>query len=211
MNPPPLHRDPTAFILRTVDGAARPIPVEKVFGLWMGNVIHLHSADRVRDHYFIWWPEPGAAWEAFKEPILRLIEQGELVMCANTDPPDHPEHHLTEGHAEHKTFSYGTAPMVLRYLATPAGSLAWRAILDERLSRQQEAEAEAARYEEQLRKWIHELLAVRPLTAGQLARKLHARRGDVAQAIAAMAGDGQISYAGRTLWRKARWKASAAT
>ncbi len=125
--------DPTSFILRTVDGAAHPVVVEKVYALWMGNVVHLHDGGRVRDPFFVRWPTPGAAWEAFQGPIRELIEAGSLVMCSNVDSADHPEYHLTQGNDQHKPFfAHGPKPMVLRYLATPAGSIAWRNTLNER-------------------------------------------------------------------------------
>jgi hypothetical protein len=209
MTPQRYREDPTAFILRTVDGADRPIVVEKVFALWMGNVVHLLSANSTRDRFFFSWPSPGEAWQDFKDPILGLVERGELVMCANTDPPDHPEYHLTQGHADHQPFSHGPTPMVLRYLATPAGSTAWRQVLDERRRREQEQEAEQARYDARLQEAVRAQLAVKPMTAGRLARKLSARRRDVHQAIAALTDAQQITYAGRSFWRKTLWKASA--
>jgi hypothetical protein len=82
----PQRPDPSPFILRTVDGAERPIVVEKVYALWLGNVVHLHDGARMRDPIFLRWPIPGEAWEAFQEPVRQLVEAGSLVMCTNTDP-----------------------------------------------------------------------------------------------------------------------------
>ena len=181
--------------------------VEKAYALWLGNVVHLHDGGRVRDPIFLRWPSPGEAWEAFQEPIRQMVEAGSLVMCTNTDSEDHPEYHLTQGHEHHSPFPHGPKPMVLRYLATPAGSIAWRNALDE-LERKK-ADAAAARAAEQvrLREAIHALTMINPCTASQIARKLSGRRVDILQALAALAKSGQVKFAGRSFWGQDRWEA----
>ena len=105
-----------AFILREVDGAERPLLVEKIYARWDANVLNLMATNGHRRELLYRWPGPGRTWETFKDDITALINEASVVMCANTDPSDHPEHHLTCGHEGYKPFAYGPTPMVLRYL-----------------------------------------------------------------------------------------------
>jgi hypothetical protein len=200
--------DPTTFILRTVDGADRPPVVEKIYGLWMGNVIYLMEPGRRREQFFLRWPETGLAWQEFKDPILKLVENGDLVMCANTDPPDHPEYHLTQGHDGYKPFPNGPTPLVLRYLATPASSAAWRAVLEQRKRQREQAAAARAQFLERVREDVLAQLQVKPRSSVYLAWKLHVSRADVTQVVLEMIEGGKLKGAGRTIWRRYRWAIS---
>lgn len=193
--------------MRTVDGADRPILVERVYALWSANVENRSSSRVVTYDILTNWPAPGRAWEAFQSDIQTLMQDGSLVMCSNTDPSDHPEHHLTQGHEGHKPFVGGKTPMVLRYLATPAGSIAWRRILDDRESSRKATQARKAEAEEQLREAVYSLAAVKPRTEGALTRKLSAQRGDVVDAVISLARAGRLTVDGKTFWGATRWRA----
>ncbi|MEU8816560.1 hypothetical protein [Actinoplanes sp. NPDC048796] len=107
------------FILRAVSGATRPLLVEEVYAAWAASVTSSAS-------HLVRWPSPGRAWATFESDVLALVRSGELVTCADDEPETHPHHHLTRGHEGHAPFRHGPAPAVRRYLATPAGSAAWR-------------------------------------------------------------------------------------
>lgn len=62
-------------------------------------------------------------------------QQRKLVVCTSTNPADNPEHQMTLGHSRHPEaapFLWGRPPLVLRYVTTPAGSIAWRQTLADR-------------------------------------------------------------------------------
>ncbi|MEV4346404.1 hypothetical protein AB0J83_18200 [Actinoplanes sp. NPDC049596] len=116
------------FILRAVTSATRPLLVEEVYAAWAASVTSSAS-------HLVRWPAPGTAFSAFEADLLGLVRSGEVVMCGDDEPASHPHHHLTRGHAGHAPFRHGPAPAVLRYLATPAGSEAWRASVADPLLR----------------------------------------------------------------------------
>jgi hypothetical protein len=97
--------------------------------------------------------------------------------------------------------------MVLRYLATPAGSIAWRNTLNERERKETEAAAARAEQQARLREAVRALTMIKPRTAGQMARKLSARQGDITLALTPLVEAGQVRFAGRSLWGKDRWEA----
>jgi hypothetical protein len=194
-----------AFILREVDGAERPLLVEKIYVRWDANVLNLMATNGHRRELLYRWPGPGRAWETFKDDITALINEASVVMCANTDPSDHPEHHLTCGHEGYKPFAYGPTPMVLRYLATPAGSTAWRAALDKREWLAAEAAASEAQFLESLRAAALAAIKVKPVTETALTRQLPGKRDEIRRVVRELSDAGQIAVVGRSLLGATRW------
>lgn len=188
-----------AFILREVDGAERPLLVEMIYARWDANVLNLMAGNGFRRDLLNRWPEPGTAWQTFEDDITALINEGSVVMCTNTDPADHPEHHLTRGHNGYKPFHFGPTPMVLRYLATPAGSTAWRATLDGRRRVAAETAAREAKFFDSLRAAALAAVKVKPQTESALTRRLPGKRAEIRQVLGELAEAGRIAVVGRSL------------
>lgn len=201
-----------SFILRRVDGADRPPLVEEIYVAWNLHTLGWPgSVGKARvQQYEVGnrWPSPGIAWESFQDDIATLIGDDSVVMCTNTDPADHPEYHLTQGHEGYEPFRYGQTPLVLRYLATPAGSLAWRTKLDQRRRRDEDAAAKRAARLDALRAEALILIQVKPRTDAAVIRALGGNRVEVRQVLLELAAAKQIVDVGRTLiLGNTRWEA----
>lgn len=196
-----------AFILRTLDGADRPLLVEQVYARWSANVANISAPNLRRDQILNEWPDPGLAWKTFQDPIEQLIAAGSVVMCTNTDPADHPERHLTQGHQNAIRFVYGSMPMVLRYLATPQGSLAWR----ETIARQDQLAQQEAELEQKRRVALGDAVcsfaALRPVTAVRVALKYSCKRREAQRILLELNKAGRLKPVGTTIWGALRWQA----
>lgn len=195
-------------VLRYVDGASRPVLVEEVYVDWDLRNNYWHAFEGTRTRVANWWPIQGIAWQKFGDVIAQLVSSGELVMCANTDPADHPEYHLTQG-GRSRPFMWGETPLVLRYLATPAVSIAWSAKLAEW---QQAADADAARRAARatlVAERVHSAVAGAAHTERALVAATGYQRDEVRSAIHALVAAGQLVYAGRSRWGSHRWRVTA--
>ena len=200
-----------AFALRYVDGASEPVVVEQLYVSWDLRMNYSLAFQGTRDRVAGWWPTQGVAWEQFGDVITELVASGDLVMCKNTDPEDHPEHHITQG--GRAPFSWGTPPLVLRYLTTPAGSIAWRKVLDREAAlnrasianRAAEQERQQARAELRAER-VHAAAAAGADTLRALAAATGYPRSEVRATIHELVAAGQLVYAGGGRWSGHRWR-----
>lgn len=200
-----------AFALRYVDGASRPVLVEQLYVNWDLNTHYTLSFQGTRDRVAGWWPTQGVAWEKFGDAITELVASGDLVMCKNTDPEDHPEHHITQDVGD--PFPWGKPPLVLRYLTTPAGSIAWRKVLDDRAAAARASVANHAAEREQQRARaeiradrVHAAAAAGADTLRALATATGYPRADVRTTIHELVAAGRLVFAGGGRWSGYRWR-----
>ncbi|MFI6134049.1 hypothetical protein [Micromonospora sp. NPDC051141] len=207
--------------LRFADGADRPVIVEELYVDWDVQVNHGLSFQSTRSRIAAWWPTQGIAWEKFGDVINEHVDAGRLVICKNTDAPDHPEHHITQGHhypRPSSPFLYGDRPMVLRYITTPAGSVAWKKTLAARAAEaERQAQRETAAQEQRAAQMLvvtdRVLSAVRggAATIAAMAAATGFSKDDVQVAVHRLVADGRIVYDGRRLWGGHRWLPSGVT
>lgn len=194
--------------LRFADGASRPVLVEELYVDWELDAKYALSFRSTRERVAGWWPEQGVAWEKFGGVITQHVEAGMLVMCSNTDEPNHPEHHLTQGHSQRPgaPFIWGTAPLVLRYIATPAGSIAWRKRLDEleaqRVAAQQASDERRAR----IPKDVLAAVAGGATTVRAIAATTGCSQAEVQAAVLNLVSEGLLRQDRRTLFGSHRWQ-----
>ncbi|MEU4159258.1 hypothetical protein [Actinoplanes sp. NPDC026670] len=204
--------DYAPYIRRTLDGADRPMLVEQLYARWSANIASASAPEHVQFRILNQWPAPGQAWETLQEPIQQLVAEGSIVMCTNTDPAEHPEYHLTQGHDRFTAFfSQGPTPLVLRYLATPQGSIAWRGILTDRERAARHTEEVEQKWRDSLREAIRARAGIRPVTVGTMAFKYSCKRHETRWAINELIAAGRLQPAGKTLWGASRWEAVPAT
>ncbi len=142
-------------------------------------------------------------------------------MCTTSESPDHPEYHITQGHnygSPSAPFTWGTRPLVLRYITTPAGSIAWK----KHLAAQAAATARKAREEaaaEERRQAHLVLVADRVFSAAQggaatvtaMAAATGFDTGDIQVAVHQLVADGRLVYDGRRLISGHRWRPATGT
>ncbi|MDG4803710.1 hypothetical protein [Micromonospora sp. WMMD980] len=201
--------------LRFADGADRPVLVEELYVDWDVQVNHGLSFQSTRSRVAAWWPTQGVAWEKFGDVISEHVDAGRLVICKNTDPAEDPEYHITQGHHYPRTsspFQFGERPMVLRYITTPAGSIAWKRVLTARAAdAERQAQRETAAREQRAAQVIvvtnRVLSAVRggAATITAMAAATGFSKDDVQAAVHRLVADGRIVYDGRRLWGGHRW------
>lgn len=198
----------------------KPVLVEEIYVKWLLATECSLAFRGTWERIAGWWPSEGRAWQLFGEVITEHVSSGKLVMCTSTDPADNPEHHLTLGHSRHSEaapFLWGRPPLVLRYVTTPAGSIAWRQTLADR---QEAADRKATQdAEEQQRRQAHQALIAERVHAAVVGGAATERdmvgatgysRDEVRNAIHALVVCGRLTYDGRPGWgRHHRWQATA--
>jgi hypothetical protein len=191
--------------------------VEEPYVNWDLAANYSMSFQSTRHRVAGWWPTQGVAWEKFGDIISEHVGAGRLVICSNTDSPDHPEYHITQGH----THPSSSSPFIwgeLRYITTPAWSitckehLAVKAAAAERQARQKAAE-------EQQRTSQLILVTDRVLGAAQggaatvaaMAAATGFPKNEVQAAVHRFVADGRLSYDGRRFMGGHRWRPASTT
>jgi hypothetical protein len=202
------------WALRFVDGAAQPVLVEELYAGWQLYSNRMASRSW-REQVNNRWPEQGLAWKMFGEPLTELVTAGRLVTCSNADDTTAPHYALVSGHEYlsmggtqlKDAFSWGEAPLVRRYFATPELEVIWQRKTQQRIQSRQEVHARRQRQHQQ----VHRAIAAGATTIPAIAASTGHHRSDIVAAIHALVEQEQICYLGRTRWGRHRWTAASPT